>query len=535
MNAREILNKYAAGVRDFSAANLAEMNLSGANLSGADLSEANLSVTNLSGANLSDTNLSRAKLNVARLSGANLSRANLTQANLNVTNLIRADLRGATLNHASMIRAELIRCDLSSANLIAANLSSADLREASLRQAKLSHATLSEANLRGAFLGAANLEQANLNGADLSRSNLSDSNLRESELRQANLSRANLSGADLSKANLRWADLSGADLRWADLSNAKLSGANLMGADLSNANLHNASLVHADLTQARLIKADWIGADLTGATLTGAKLYAVSRFGLKTEGMTCEWVDLSPEGDRSKIVYLSGEEGSKKFFNGTLPTVQIMVDAPLDLNANLALASTYHQIALLYPSITKAPSLEVGVRKTAITFHVDSNVELFPIAYLAILPFNDAPATHQHIIGLVNALESLEIETLGLNEQEKIRQLVTLLSQTIEQVNGVNPSQVTPDRRTKVNFFQAPTHTLVTNSSDQTLDIYHHPDFGKHLMNQSRLPTDFRSVLKPSPKGTVPPVGRVIEFIKAFDYVGLSNSATDVPQSQRPS
>ncbi len=520
MNVSEILNKYAAGVRDFSGANLAEMNLSGTNLSGVDLSEANLSVTNLSGANLSDANLSRARLNVARLSGANLSRANLTQANLNVTNLIRADLRKANLNHVSLIRAELIRAELSGANLTAANLNNADLREAALRQTKLIRASLSEADLRGAFLTAANLEQANLNGADLSRSDLSDSNLRESELRQTNLSRANLNGADLSGANLRWADLSGADLRWADLSNAKLSGANLIGADLSNANLLNASLVHADLTQARLIKADWIGADLTGATLTGAKLHAVSRFGLKTEGMTCEWVDLSPEGDRSEIVHLSTEDGSEKFFNETLPTVQIVVDAPLELKANLALASTYQEIALLYSGFSKAPSLEVGVRKTAITFHVSSNAELLTTAYLAILPFKDATATHQALIAFVNALQTSEVESLGIQEQEKIRQLMTVLSQAIEQVKAINLSKVKPNLISLVTFFQAPTHTAVTNSSAQTLDIYYHPHFGKHLMNQSRLPAHAKNNFKPTLQATLPPVGRIIEFIKAFDGVG---------------
>ncbi|HEY9741181.1 MAG TPA: pentapeptide repeat-containing protein [Coleofasciculaceae cyanobacterium] len=524
MNVREILKKYAAGERDFTAANLAEMNLSGVNLSGANLSEVNLSVANLSGASLSGTNLSRARLNVARLSNANLSNANLTQANLNVTNLIRADLRGADLSQARMIRAELIRAELSGANLQEANLSGADLREAALRQAQLSRATLTEANLRGAFLTGAILEGANLNGADLSRADLSGSNFREAELRQTNLSCANLSGTDFSGANLRWADLSGANLRWADLSNAKLSGANLMGADLSNANLINASLVHADLTQARLIKADWIGADLTGAMLTGAKLYAVSRFGLKTEGMICDWVDLSPDGDRSEIFHLSTDDGTKKFFNETRPTVQISVDAPLDLNANLALASTYHQIANLYPAISKAPSIEVGVRRTVLTFHTDSNIDLFTIAYLAILPFNDAAPTHRNIIALVNTLQSQDLESLGLTEQKRIEELMVVLNQAIEEIKAINSLKVAPDLRPPANFFQAPTHTVVTNSSDQALNVYYHRDFGKYLMNQSSLPGRSKNGLKQMPEAALPPVGRVIEFIKAFDYVGLSNS-----------
>ena len=511
MNVTEILKKYAAGVRDFSGANLSELNLSGANLSGAKFTEANLSVANLSGANLSSANLSRAKLNVARLSGANLSRANLTKANLNVANLIRADLREADLTQAALIRAELIRAELSGANLQEANLSGADLREAALRRTKLTRTTLSESNLRGAFLTEANLEGANLNGADLTRSDLSGANLRETELRQANLSCANLSGADLSGANLRWADLSG----------AKLSGASLIGADLSNAHLLNASLVHADLSQARLIQADWIGADLTGATLTGAKLYAVSRFGLKTTGVTCEWVDLSPDGDRSQILDLSTED-SQKFFNGTLPTVRLIVDAPLDLNANLALASIYHQIAQVYPALNKAPSIEVGVRRTAITFRISSNAELFTIAYLAILPFNDAAATHGNIMALVKTLQSPDLETLGNKEQTQIRQLIATLDQAIAQIDAI-PWKGAFGRTPPVKFFQAPTHTIITNSSDQTLNVYYQPAFGKHLMNQSNSMARSKNVSTSVSESTLPPVDTVIEFIKAFDYVRQSN------------
>jgi uncharacterized protein YjbI with pentapeptide repeats len=417
-----------------------------------------------------------------------------------------------------MIRAELIRADLSGANLKEANLSGADLREAALRHAKLCRATLSESTLRGACLTEANLEGANLSKADLSRTDLSGSNLRDTELRQANLSRANLTGADLSGANLRWADLSGADLRWANLSDAKLSGANLIGADLTNTNLLNASLVHADLTQARLIKADWIGADLTGATLTGAKLYAVSRFGLKTEGMTCEWVDLSPNGDKSEILDLS-TEGSKKFFNGSVPTLRIIIDAPLDFSANLALASTYFQISHLYPALSKAPSIEVGVRKTSLTFHIDNNADLFKIAYLAILPFIDAVATHHNIITLVKNLQSEDLETLGITEPQRIRQFVTALSQAIEQIDAIAPLQQVPGLMSPIDFFQAPTNTVVTNSSNQSLNIYCHPTFGKPLMHQSSLQGRFKNALIPMPESTLPPVGTVVEFIKAFDYV----------------
>ena len=40
MNVREIIQQYAAGVRDFTAADLTELNLSGATLSGAEIGRA---------------------------------------------------------------------------------------------------------------------------------------------------------------------------------------------------------------------------------------------------------------------------------------------------------------------------------------------------------------------------------------------------------------------------------------------------------------------------------------------------------------
>lgn len=522
MNVEELLGRYAAGARNFAGINLSESNLSGVNLSGANLSGANLSVVNLSGANLGGTNLTGAKLNVARLSGANLSKAILNGANLNVANLIRADMGRAEIVQAALIRAELIRAELSGANLKGANLGGADLREATLRQANLSRASLNEANLRGAFLTGANLEQANLNGTDLSRTDLSGANLRETELRQANLSRANLSGADLSGANLRWADLSGANLRWADLSEAKLSGANLIGADLSNANLLNASLVHADLTQARLIKADWIGADLTGAILTGAKLYAVSRFGLKTEGMTCEWVDLSPDGDRSQIYRLTTEE-SKKFFNESLPTVKILIDAPLDIEANLALVAAYNHIARVYPAIKQPPSIDVGVRRTALTFPIDSNDQLFTLAYVAILPFNDAATTHRNIIALVHMLQSTNVEISSLKDPHRLKQLSTALNRTISQVGTIDLVQMVPGLKERAEFFQAPTQTVLSNSTDQTLNVYHHKAFGKRFMHQSNLLMGYPNSSNQSLESSLPPLGTVVDFIKEFDYLDKVN------------
>jgi uncharacterized protein YjbI with pentapeptide repeats len=481
MNIEEFLNKYTSGIRDFSEIDLCEANLSGAKLSGVNLSKADLSVINLSGANLSEANLSYTKLNVAKLRGANLRNSNLQGAILNVANLIRADLSNAQLKEASMIRSELIRANLSYADLMKANLKGADLREATLRHAILREANLSEATFKDGFLTGANLELANLKGSDLTRADLSGANFRDAELKQTILAQADLSGANLSGANLRWADLSRANLRWADLSGAKLSGANLIGADLSYANLTNASLIHTDLTHAKLIKVEWVGADLTGAVLTGTKLYATSRFGLKTEGIICEWVDLSPTGDQT-IIHNFTSLDSRDFFNETPPTIRIVVDRTIDHEANFAIAGAYYQIAQQYPELKQPPSVEVGCRRTIFNFRVENDESLLPTAYMAILPFKDTSNAHKNIYTLIEIIAGEDISQLGL-KFHSIEKVNTLLEQAIENAATIKKMKKILDITGKFKFFQAPTQIVLTNSSGQNLLLYDNPFFGKKFLN----------------------------------------------------
>ncbi|MEA5602651.1 pentapeptide repeat-containing protein [Nostoc sp. UHCC 0252] len=523
MTVEELLEQYAAGVLNFSGIDLAEANLSGVKLSGVNLSDANLSIVNLSGANLSEANLSNAKLNVARLSGANLCGTILNKASLNVANLIRADLSRAQLKGALLIRAELIRADLSRADLSEADLTGADLREATLRQVNLRHANLSETVLRGASLTGANLEMANLNASDLSRCDLSSANLRDTELRQANLSHANLSGADLSGANLRWADLSGANLRWADLSGAKLSGATLIGADLTNANLTNTIFIHADLSQAKLMRAEWIGADLTGATLTGAKLYATSRFGLKTEGMICEWVDLSPAGDRSIIQNFHSQD-SRDFFNETPPTIRIIVDSALEHEANFAIAGAYYQIAQEYRGLKQPPSIDSGRRRTVFTFYVDSDEALFSTAYIVILPFLDAASAQNNISNVVEMINNEIVANQNLQSLKSpliVKQLNILLEQATSQATTIKQMKKNIEVAAKLNFCKAPTQIVLTNSSAHTLIVHEHPNFGKRFINRSPLNASaYDDISNESIKYNIlPSLNMVIDFIKGFHYI----------------
>lgn len=517
MEIEELLSSYANGERNFAAINLSEAQLSGVNLSGANLSKANLSIANLSRANLSKADLSYAKLNVARLSGANLSQANLNHAILNVSNLILANLGDAELIEATLIRAELIRAELSRANLTGANLNNANLREAKLRQSNLSRANLSAADLRGASLIAANLEAANLQSTDLSRADLSTANAANAEFRQANLSFCNLSGANLSGTNLRWVDLRGANLRWADLSDAKLSGANLAGADLSNANLHNASFVHADLREARLIHADWTDANLSGANLTGAKLYSVSRFGLKTDGIICEWLDLSPDGDRTQIFRFSPED-LRKFFHQTLPTIQIIIDAPLDHESHIILSTAYYKIAQKYPPLSQPPTIKVGRRRTMLTFAMDNDNNLFCAAFAAILPFLDSEETQRSIVRFLQMLQINNSQNYPPREQIKLQKIAEFLTAKLSQTFQIKLIKPTLNIPKRLRFFHAPTQTVLSNSSDQTLPVYNHPNFGKHWIKSSNM-SDPDEIMSIQPvKYTLPESSIISNFVKNFPH-----------------
>ena len=122
-SAKELLERYASGERDFrganfSGANLIDAILIGADLSGADFTGANFGGAILIGADLSYANLRDAILIGADLVNANLSRANLVNANLSRANLIDANLSSADLANVNLIDANLGRTVLARVSLM---------------------------------------------------------------------------------------------------------------------------------------------------------------------------------------------------------------------------------------------------------------------------------------------------------------------------------------------------------------------------------------------------------------------------------
>ncbi|CAC5344401.1 MULTISPECIES: pentapeptide repeat-containing protein [Planktothrix] len=413
------------------------------------------------------------------------------------------DFSGVNLNENNLSRIKLSQANLSGASFMVANLTSANLSGCNLTGANFNVARLSNANLSNAILDRATLNVSNLVRADLSEASMIESLLIRGELIQALLS----------KAKLIQANLNGADLREAKVEQTDFSYANLSGANLSNTNLVKASFVHADLTQANLIQSDWVGADLSGATLTGAKLYNVHRFSLKAEDLKCEWIDLSPHGDHTHVVNFNPET-LKKFFNQSLPLVQIFVDAPLDFESNLILMTIYYKLAQVYPVMNRPPSIEVDYRRTTLTFVVEREEHLFPLACMIIFPFDDSSPTQKNII---NLMKKIKEENLGKNR--KI-QILTAMNQVIVKANEFKLLVKESQSDSRSIFFKSATQTLLKNSSQQSLMVHNNANFGKRFDELSSRQTDADLTLN-SRQSNLPDFKEVIDFIESFDY--LSN------------
>jgi GNAT superfamily N-acetyltransferase len=129
----------------------------------------------------------------------------LAEADLSLANLVGADLRGADLEAANLSGAVLHRADLSFANVIDADLSTADLSHANLIGAKIRYAVLSSAKLVSATLALADLTLADLDGADFESAELGEAyleaaNLENTRFHQTHLGYTRLTSLDLSTA-----------------------------------------------------------------------------------------------------------------------------------------------------------------------------------------------------------------------------------------------------------------------------------------------------------------------------------------------
>ncbi|MDY6784919.1 MAG: pentapeptide repeat-containing protein [Cyanobacteriota bacterium] len=118
----ELLQRYAAGGRNFRYINLQNAQLAEVDLYQADLIGANLQGANLNNAVLDEVKLIAANLIGANLEGASLRKAKLMGANLRSANLVNADLTGADLSDTNLQGVDLTGANLTSVELMGTNL-----------------------------------------------------------------------------------------------------------------------------------------------------------------------------------------------------------------------------------------------------------------------------------------------------------------------------------------------------------------------------------------------------------------------------
>ncbi|MEU1470951.1 pentapeptide repeat-containing protein [Streptomyces sp. NPDC005761] len=182
------------------------------------------------------------------LADSDLSSAEMQRKSFERADMRRCLLRGSNLSEANLRGAELGGTDLRGARLDGTDLTGAHLAEVDLRSAEIKEAVFTDCVLSSARLGGAW-------GSSVS--------LRRTDLFSANLDGARLDGADLREATLISASLSRADLTGADLSGADVSGANFSGAVLVSANLSSTqSLTHEQLNSAVLSELTRLPANL---------------------------------------------------------------------------------------------------------------------------------------------------------------------------------------------------------------------------------------------------------------------------------
>jgi uncharacterized protein YjbI with pentapeptide repeats len=164
----ELLSRYAAGERNFSAVNIKrdwtidqnvkriktlyfrDVDLQGINLSGSDLRWTYFTRCNLSGANLSGVNLNGGSFYEANLERATAVGIILSNCTIKLSNFRYADLTGACLYRSDCICVDFTGSDMSYSSLTQCrHLDGSDFSKVDLEMATLIGVNFSKADIRG--------------------------------------------------------------------------------------------------------------------------------------------------------------------------------------------------------------------------------------------------------------------------------------------------------------------------------------------------------------------------------------------------
>lgn len=143
-SAKQLLDAYSHGQRNFTTRNLSLLNLQRADLSNANFHDADFSQSRLTGTNFQKSDLGGANFGRASLQRAVMRDANLVGAFFGNADLANADLRGANLSYAHLTNA-----NLRGVNLCGADLTGAKVSEDQLAMARTNWKTVHPRRKRG--------------------------------------------------------------------------------------------------------------------------------------------------------------------------------------------------------------------------------------------------------------------------------------------------------------------------------------------------------------------------------------------------
>jgi uncharacterized protein YjbI with pentapeptide repeats len=196
--------------------------------------------------------------------------------------------------------------------------------------------------LSGARLAYAELQASNCGKTDFSSASLAHGNADEAYLGGAIFRDADLKGATLRGANLEEADMRSAKMDHADLGDANANGVRFTAASMVQVNLQHASLTRADLSGVDGRQMNLSGARLNNATLTGACLHGVVTTDVTVDGVVCEFIDISVDGDGSRpirnaqiIPFLTGAMPAQAPMDGSAPGRRFFGKGDVLRNASL--------------------------------------------------------------------------------------------------------------------------------------------------------------------------------------------------------
>jgi uncharacterized radical SAM superfamily Fe-S cluster-containing enzyme len=141
---------------------------------------------------------------------------------------------------------------------------------------------------------------------------------------------------------------------------------------------------------------------------------------------------------------------------------------------------------------------------------MDNELTLFSTAFMAILPFQDATITKKNIYTMVDQMRAEFIHQQDLKSIKIVKQLIIFLSQAMRKAKIIEETNKNLEAAQKLNFFKAPTRTILTNSHSQNLTIYDNPQFGKKFTNDDDDDISDESVY------AIPDFSLISDFIKEF-------------------